>query len=278
MEINWTLTKKIAVGLTNDNYYYKDYIIRKSKLICHPFLNHKTEQLVLNFVANLNVPVIAYFQEGEHFIYVTKHIKPSTDLQAVSLTPVIIKKVAQVLKTLHKTNLEPTAKIPIWDWNKQLHRFKNLVPKPVFNLTNFATVISNFLKTYQPTKITLCHNDLVPGNILLAGDRTYLIDYEYAMQNDPLFDIASFISETLYADSKLSVLFLKQFKLKASDLIAIHWWIHYQNLIWCYWANYLWSATGLDSYFKIMTEKYRKLQENINNPNFYDRGSCLNLK
>ncbi len=41
--------------------------------------------------------------------------------------------------------------------------------------------------------VTLCHNDLVHSNIIL-GDRLRLIDWEYACDNDPLFDLATIVA------------------------------------------------------------------------------------
>ena len=37
----------------------------------------------------------------------------------------------------------------------------------------------------------LCHNDLLPANVLLAADRHWLIDFEYAGMNQALFDLAN---------------------------------------------------------------------------------------
>lgn len=39
-----------------------------------------------------------------------------------------------------------------------------------------------------------CHNDLVAGNIL-AGDGMLFLDWEYAADNDPLFDLATVLEE-----------------------------------------------------------------------------------
>lgn len=36
-----------------------------------------------------------------------------------------------------------------------------------------------------------CHNDLLPGNVLFAEGRTWLLDFEYAGMNDRFFDLAN---------------------------------------------------------------------------------------
>lgn len=39
----------------------------------------------------------------------------------------------------------------------------------------------------------MCHNDCCDSNILLGANHTYLIDWEYAADNDPAADLASYI-------------------------------------------------------------------------------------
>ncbi|MFG1680180.1 phosphotransferase [Nonomuraea sp. NPDC049269] len=41
-----------------------------------------------------------------------------------------------------------------------------------------------------------CHNDLLPGNIIDGGERLWLIDYEYAGNNDPCFELGNIWSES----------------------------------------------------------------------------------
>jgi thiamine kinase-like enzyme len=43
----------------------------------------------------------------------------------------------------------------------------------------------------HPTLPVPCHNDLLPGNVLFAKDRVWLLDYEYAGMNDVFFDLAN---------------------------------------------------------------------------------------
>jgi thiamine kinase-like enzyme len=43
----------------------------------------------------------------------------------------------------------------------------------------------------SPDGLVPCHNDLLPGNVLFAADRTWLLDFEYAGMNDRSFDLAN---------------------------------------------------------------------------------------
>ena len=42
-----------------------------------------------------------------------------------------------------------------------------------------------------PMPTVPCHNDLLPGNVLFAEDRVWLLDFEYAGMNDVFFDLAN---------------------------------------------------------------------------------------
>ncbi|MEY8838663.1 phosphotransferase family protein, partial [Cribrihabitans sp. XS_ASV171] len=45
-----------------------------------------------------------------------------------------------------------------------------------------------------PVEIVLGHNDLLPANLIDAGDRLWLIDWDYGGLNSPLFDLAGLAS------------------------------------------------------------------------------------
>ncbi len=42
-----------------------------------------------------------------------------------------------------------------------------------------------------PVPPVLCHNDLLPANVLFGDDRVWLLDFEYAGMNDVFFDLAN---------------------------------------------------------------------------------------
>ena len=46
----------------------------------------------------------------------------------------------------------------------------------------------------SPLDIGLCHNDMLAANVIDDGDRLWLLDWEYAGFNGPLFDLANLAS------------------------------------------------------------------------------------
>jgi len=61
------------------------------------------------------------------------------------------------------------------------------LPADIDTLVHNVQQLADRMQTFQPT---LCHNDLLPANVVDDGDRLWLIDWEYAGIGNPLFDLA----------------------------------------------------------------------------------------
>ena len=55
-------------------------------------------------------------------------------------------------------------------------------------------------KAAAPFDLCFCHNDLLAGNVLDDGKRLWLIDWEYAGFNTPLFDLGGIASNNELAE------------------------------------------------------------------------------
>ncbi|MEM9204693.1 MAG: phosphotransferase [Pseudomonadota bacterium] len=65
--------------------------------------------------------------------------------------------------------------------------FEKRFPDDLKALSSLETIAA-------PHEIAFCHNDMMAGNILDDGTRLWLIDWEYAGFNAPLYDLANLIS------------------------------------------------------------------------------------
>ncbi len=64
----------------------------------------------------------------------------------------------------------------------------------VARLAEFSKLNDKLETKLGPIQPTFCHNDLLPANILDDGEKLWLLDWEYAGWNTPLFDIANLAS------------------------------------------------------------------------------------
>ena len=64
----------------------------------------------------------------------------------------------------------------------------------VATLPRLLGIAAELEKTVGPVEIVYGHNDLLPTNFIDAGARLWLIDWDYAGFNSPLFDLANLCS------------------------------------------------------------------------------------
>lgn len=64
----------------------------------------------------------------------------------------------------------------------------------VADLPGLLRTADRLEKAIGPIDVVLGHNDLLPANLLDAGDRMWLIDWDYGGLNAPLFDLAGLAS------------------------------------------------------------------------------------
>ena len=92
-----------------------------------------------------------------------------------------------------------------------------------------------------------CHNDLLAANLIDAGDRLWLIDYEYAGMNDPCFELGNIWSEATLAPERLDELVTAYYGRRSRSLIAR---ARLLGLIskygWTLWASIQHGSSSLD--------------------------------
>lgn len=77
-----------------------------------------------------------------------------------------------------------------------------------------------------PHEIVFCHNDLISANILDDGDRLWLIDWDYAGFNSPLFDLGGLASNNEFSTKQEEYLLEAYFEKPLEDQL----WRQYQAM------------------------------------------------
>lgn len=88
------------------------------------------------------------------------------------------------------------------DWFMQLES-KRSSPEVLALVQQSRHFYSSIVRLSRPDQLVLCHNDLNPKNVLLNHTKAWLIDWESAGMNDPLFDIAVFAHVHHLTDAQL---------------------------------------------------------------------------
>lgn len=99
------------------------------------------------------------------------------------------------------------------------------------------------LKKYideQPKQIALTHIDAVCDNFLMAKERIYLIDWEYAGMQDVHVDVAMFAIYAMYEREKVEQLIEYYFQgiPKENVRTKIYCYIAICGFLWSNWCEY----------------------------------------
>ncbi|MBT3901752.1 MAG: phosphotransferase [Pelagibacteraceae bacterium] len=92
--------------------------------------------------------------------------------------------------------------------------YKNLLP----DLINKAVRLENIS---SPFEIVFSHNDLLPANFIQDQEKIWLIDWEYAGFNTPLFDLGGLASNNDFTEDEEKYLLENYFEKKLSSELLI---------------------------------------------------------
>ena len=186
-------------GMTNRNYRVdaggKSYALRisgdKTDLLG---INREHEYRTQTIAGELGIaPEVVDFIEPEGYL-VTKFIEgrpvPPEELRE----PKNLARVAVVLNEIHAMPSIPGVFSPfqvVREYTKIAREHNVTFPEKfdwlISQMDDAEAAMQNTSRIQRP-----CHNDLLNGNFLLAGDRLYVLDWEYAGMGDVFFDLANF--------------------------------------------------------------------------------------
>lgn len=250
-------------GISNDSYILtveeKRYMVRTPKR-SHDLLDvsFRQENEILDLVHDLDVPLV-YF-DTERGIKITRYI-PHTHTYKETEKRAKAFDTGTILRSLH--DKEPVGFY--FDPFKKLDHYKKNARKPFISFDQEEQIVETVKKIYDPD--TLCHNDLVDGNLLFSKDRLYLIDYEYASMNDARFDLASFLSENCIEEEEEREQFFEGYGITddqtKKEVILFEL---FEDILWGYWANMLYETAHEELYKAIARDKeahYRRAMKKI---------------
>jgi len=261
-----TVRTSLEKGLTNRNYLIEHegmkYVLRvpfpdASRIVR---IEHEAKALEAVLSLDLDVPMV-YFDPSTG-IKITEYIPDLLTYNECEDTDKI-ERTALLMRKLH--GLNQTIGFP-FDPIGRFNEYDSHLKHPFHSLHEVKQeILSEVAKL--PLRLTLCHNDWVAGNIGFTQDRDYLIDYEYAGDNDPCFDVMSFLTENSIEDEKLRQRFYQAYfgrQPNAKEQFALNAYEKLHNLLWCAWAMMMYESRGSEVYHSIADDKYQALLRNLN--------------
>ena len=247
---------KTDKGLTNDNYLLtvdqETFMVRVRCADSEQIIHAGDEQKALHIIQGKGLDVPEYYFDPDAGIRITRFVPNAREYQECTIRDKL-ERTADLMHRLHQ--LKATIH-SCFDPFTRLKQYQSYTKNPFLSLPDSEAAIAAAQAIYQPS--TLCHNDWVSGNILFSGEQTYLIDYEYAADNDPLFDVMSFLTENAITDAAQRDRFYhRYFKSQPIPYEKLAIWETFHNLLWCSWAMMMYESRQEEIYRTIACGKYQ---------------------
>lgn len=145
--------------------------------------------------AGVGAPVVDYLRDDG--VLVVGFLEGRTLGNADMLDPAILPRVADACRRLHAG----PRFVNDFDMFEVQRRYLDVVRQHGFRLPDryleFMPVVDRIRGALdvRPPATVPCNNDLLPENFIDDGERLWLIDYEYAGNNDPCFELGNIWSE-----------------------------------------------------------------------------------
>jgi thiamine kinase-like enzyme len=122
----------------------------------------------------------------------------------------------------------------------------------------------------KPAVTVPCNNDLLAGNFIDDGEKLWLIDYEYAGNNDPCFELGNLWSEANLASEQLDELMeAYDGELLRHRVARARLWGLMSKYGWTLWGSIQTSVSKIDfDFWEWAMEKYDRAVAEFESPEF----------
>jgi len=191
------ITTKRLAGLTNVNHLVtagdERFVLRIPGDGTGEYINRVDEEVAARSAAAAGVNVDVIFFDPSDGLMVTRFLDGAATMNGDLFEDLgAVARAGRAFRQLH-TTAQPFATefalFPMIDEYKALLASKGAtLPEGYDEVQRQASVIRAVLEA-SPAQLAPCHCDPLCENFLDTGDRMFIIDYEYAGNNDPMWDL-----------------------------------------------------------------------------------------
>ena len=233
-------------GLTNRTYLVntgdKKYVVRLPGAGTEKLINRHDEKISTELACDINIDTKLYYFDTDKGVKISQYIDDSETMHLADMQKeenIVL--VANLFKKLHNSGVDTKVPFDVIDTAETYEKFiRDNSGKFYDDYDDVKAYINKIKNDYLPSVVKApCHNDPLCENWVKQGsDKMYLVDWEYAGMNDPMWDVAD-ISIEAEMDDKMDILLLETYF--GRSVKAEEWKAFQINKVL---IDYLWSLWG----------------------------------
>jgi thiamine kinase-like enzyme len=203
----------LSGGMTNLNFKVEDgdqnYVVRFGEDDPVHLISRSNEIASCEAAFAIGVsPELVYHEPG---ILVARFIDGRVFDEADVREDNNLLRIIELLKRFHHEVPMSFKQIPVMFWVFQvLRHYQNLLTNGQSAhkalLPELARIGRDLEAAVGPVEIVFGHNDLLPANFIDDGDKIWLIDFDYAGFNSPLFDLSNLASNNELSEDQEQIM------------------------------------------------------------------------
>jgi thiamine kinase-like enzyme len=193
----------LAGGLTNDNFFVEDggerYVVRIGGDIPAHNIVRTTEAAASRAAHAASVSPRVYYAAANALVigFIDGRTLTPEDVRAPENHARLVDLIKRAHREIPKHFPGPAPLFWVFQVVRHYDRvLRELHSEHVSALPGLARMAERLEQAVGPIDIVFGHNDMLPGNLLDDGERLWLVDWEYAGFNSPLFDIGGLASNS----------------------------------------------------------------------------------
>ena len=195
---------KIDGGITNQNFLVEDnakkFVVRLGKDIPEHLISRSNELIISKAASEVGISPNVVYHANELLVldYIESTTMSSEDVKnnIYAIIPLLKKIHLEIPKKLSDQSISFSVFNAINHYAKFL---KDNHSSYCLLLKNLLFQSSQLEKNSSPYELVFGHNDLLPSNFLDDGSKLWIIDWEYAGFNTPLFDLGGLSSNNNFS-------------------------------------------------------------------------------
>ncbi len=259
-------------GLTNNNYKVMVdknlYIYRIPGPGTNQLINRFQEKICTEAASALGIDAPLVYFKADTGEKISQFIDNSITLQETLIKePKYMEASARLLRKLHDYKIQIDVKFDVFEKIEDYEKLIRAVKPDCFweDYLEMKQLIETLKAEIRNLKVetVLCHNDPLCENFIVNESRMYLVDWEYAGTNDPLWDVADVVIEANFSEAQEQQFYNFYFQNEITVLEKRRLIINKILL------DFLWSLWGLQRFthgidlYDYATVRYQRAKANL---------------
>ncbi|PAT02075.1 hypothetical protein CI105_04210 [Candidatus Izimaplasma bacterium ZiA1] len=262
------VVERLMGGMSNFTYVIKMedelYTFRIPGKKAEKFVDREVEEHNIGLVRDLNLNNDTVYFDKKTGFKIARYIKgqPLHELNPLDY----LEEAANVLHKVHNHkelsnfDYDPLRRLEIYENHN--NEFNHIKPDRYLELKN---EFLSHIKYLDKARLTLCHGDSQISNFVVTDNGLRLMDWEFAGNNDPFYDIACFGNNDFDHALKLLPVYLKH-EPTQDEINRLYFFRAFQCLQWhnvAWYKEYIGLSKDLGVDFKFVANLYLDKAESM---------------